>query len=199
MQFVLKNIQLSKHKRIISYFGEKFNEKFDIFYYFRQDKINKLIENIVLTKEQNRLKDLISRKNYSININNDEIEEGEIVFDNFDKEQSVKDSFKQVWLNIATYRLRNIDESNFLAQCDNTPMIDEKSRQEGLKNLQPLLELWERGQQKGIIKLISPYLLYAYTIYPLAFLSNMKQKKSFVLTEKNIEEAFQAAWDSIKL
>jgi len=27
----------------------------------------------------------------------------------------------------------------------------------------------------------------------------MKQKKSFVLTEKNIEEAFQAAWDSIKL
>jgi len=49
----------NKHKRIISYFGEKFNEKLDIFYYFRQDKINKLIENIVLTKEQNRLKDLI--------------------------------------------------------------------------------------------------------------------------------------------
>ena len=28
-----------------------------------------------MTEEQNRLKDLISRKNYSININNDEIEE----------------------------------------------------------------------------------------------------------------------------
>ena len=65
----------NKHKRIISYFGKKFNEKFDIFYYFKQDKINKLIENIVMTKEQNRLKDLITRKNYSININNDEIEE----------------------------------------------------------------------------------------------------------------------------
>ena len=120
-------------------------------------------------------------------------------FENYEKEQSIKDCFKQVWLNIATYRLTNIDESNFLAQCDNTPMIDEKSRQEGLKNLQPLLELWERGQQKGIIKLISPYLLYAYTMYPLSFLTNMHQKNNFILNEKHLEEAFQSAWDSIKL
>ena len=120
-------------------------------------------------------------------------------FENFEKEQSVKDSFKQVWLNIATYRLTNIDESNFLVQCDNTPMIDEKSRQEGLRNLQPLLELWERGQQKGIIKLISPYLLYAYSVYPLTFLTSMHQKSNFVLNEKHLEESFQSAWDSIKL
>jgi len=114
-------------------------------------------------------------------------------------EQSIKDSFKQVWLNIATYRLNNIDESNFLSQCENTPMIDEKSRQEGLKNLQPLLDLWERGQQKGIIKLFSPYLLYAYTIYPLSFLTSVHQKENFILNEKHLEEAFQSAWDSIKI
>jgi AcrR family transcriptional regulator len=120
-------------------------------------------------------------------------------FKNYNEEECIKDNFKQVWMNIADFKLNQIEESNFLSQCDNTPMIDEESRQAGLKHLQPLLDLWERGQQKGVIKLISPYLLYAYTIYPLAFLSNMKQKKSFVLTEKNIEEAFQAAWDSIKL
>ena len=78
-------------------------------------------------------------------------------------------------------------------------MIDDESRQQGLKHLQPLLDLWERGQQKGVIKLISPYLLYAYTIYPLAFLTSMQQKDSFQLTEKNLNEAFQAAWDSIKI
>ena len=78
-------------------------------------------------------------------------------------------------------------------------MIDEKSRQEGLKNLQPLLDLWERGQQKGIIKLISPYLLYAYTIYPFTFLTSMHQKDNFILNDKHLEEAFQSAWDSIKI
>jgi AcrR family transcriptional regulator len=120
-------------------------------------------------------------------------------FKNYNEEECIKDSFKHVWLNIAQFKLKNIEESNFLSLCDNTPMIDEESRQAGLKHLQPLLELWERGQQRGVIKLISPYLLYAYTIYPLSFLSNITQKKYITITEKNLEEAFQVAWDSIKI
>lgn len=120
-------------------------------------------------------------------------------FKNYDVNQPIKESFQQIWFNIANFKLKEIEEANFLSQCDNTPMIDEESRQKGLKHLQPLLDLWERGQQKGIIKLISPYLLYAYTIYPLAFLTTMQQKDSFKLTEKNLNEAFLAAWDSIKV
>jgi AcrR family transcriptional regulator len=119
-------------------------------------------------------------------------------FKNYNEDESIKESFKQIWYNIANFKLNKVEESNFLSQCDNTPMIDEAVKLEGLKHLQPLLELWERGQQKGVIKLMSPYLIYAYSIYPLAFLTNMQQKKSFVLTEKTLEEAFQAAWDSIK-
>jgi len=119
-------------------------------------------------------------------------------FKNYNEEESVKDSFKQVWMNIADFKLNQIPESNFLSQIDNSPIVDEESRLKGLKHLQPLLDLWERGQQKGVIKLVSPYLLYAYTIYPLAFLSNMKQKELLVLSEKNLEEAFQSAWNSIK-
>lgn len=120
-------------------------------------------------------------------------------FKNYDVNEPIQESFKQIWFNIANFKINEIEEANFLSQCDNTPMIDEESRQKGLKHLQPLLDLWERGQQKGIIKLISPYLLYAYTIYPLAFLTTMQRKDSFKLTEKNLNEAFLAAWDSIKV
>ena len=120
-------------------------------------------------------------------------------FENYDVNQPIKESFQQIWFNIANFKINQVEEANFLSQCDNTPMIDEESRQKGLKHLQPLLDLWERGQQKGIIKLISPYLLYAYTIYPLAFLTTMQQNDSFKLTEKNLNEAFLAAWDSIKV
>jgi len=120
-------------------------------------------------------------------------------FKNYDENQPIKESFQQIWFNIANFKLNEIEEANFLSQCDNTPMIDEESRQKGLKHLQPLLDLWERGQQKGIIKLISPYLLYAYSIYPLAFLTTMQQKDSFKLTDKNLNESFLAAWDSIKV
>ena len=120
-------------------------------------------------------------------------------FKNCDENKSIKKSFELIWFNIAHYKLQAVEEAMFLSQCDNTPMIDDESRQEGLKHLQPLLDLWERGQENGVIKLISPYLLYAYTIYPLAFLTSMQQKDSFQLTEKNLNEAFQSAWDSIKV
>jgi len=58
----------------------------------------------------------------------------------------------------------------FLAQCDNTPMIDETSKQEGVKHLQPLLDLWQRGIKEGVLKLMNDYILYTYTINPLSFL-----------------------------
>jgi hypothetical protein len=87
----------------------------------------------------------------------------------------------------------------FLAQCDNTPMIDEQSRQEGIKHLQPLLDLWARGKNEGIIKPISDYLLYAYSINPLSFLMMSEKRGAFQLDKTHLEEAYQAAWNSIKI
>ena len=87
----------------------------------------------------------------------------------------------------------------FLAQCDNTPIIDETSRQEGIKHLQPLLDLWTRGKKEGIIKPISEYLLYAYAINPLSFLMMTQNRGSFVLNKTHIDQAYKAAWDSIKI
>jgi AcrR family transcriptional regulator len=120
-------------------------------------------------------------------------------FKNYSESTCVKESFKQIWFNIAHFKLNHIEEADFLSQCDNTPIIDEEIKREGLKHLQPLLELWERGIREGIIKPISPYLLYAFTIYPLAFLTNKQFKSSCDLTEDKLNEAFNVAWDSIKL
>ena len=112
----------------------------------------------------------------------------------------VKNGFELIWRNIAQFKIQQFEEAVFLSQCDNTnTMIDEASRQEGLKNLQPLLDLWERGQKEGIIKNISPYLLYAFAIYPLAFLMTMQKRSDFELTEEKLTEAFVSAWNSIKI
>ncbi len=120
-------------------------------------------------------------------------------FKGYNKNMPIKKSFELIWYNISNFKLNMVEEAAFLAQCDNTPMIDETSRQEGLKHLQPLLDLWSKGQQEGIIKNISPYLLYAYTIYPMAFLMNAKTRAHCKLNDIALKEAFQAAWDSIKV
>ena len=54
-------------------------------------------------------------------------------------------------------------------------------------------------KKQDVIKPISNYLLYAYAINPLSFLMISKKRGAFQLNENHIEEAYKAAWDSIKL
>ena len=120
-------------------------------------------------------------------------------FETYDTSLSVAKGFETIWKRVADFKLKECENAMFLAQCDNTPMIDEASRQEGIKHLQPLLDLWERGKKEGIIKPISDYLLYAYAINPLSFLMMAQQRDAFQLDKTHLEEAYQSAWNSIKV
>lgn len=71
-------------------------------------------------------------------------------FETYDDKLPVKVGFEIIWKRIADFKLNECENAMFLAQCDNTPMIDEEIRQEGIKHLQPLLDLWERGKNKTL-------------------------------------------------
>jgi AcrR family transcriptional regulator len=117
----------------------------------------------------------------------------------YKEDMPVKKGFEIIWYNIANYKLNRVDEAAFLSQCDNIPMIDEEIRKEGLKHLQPLLDLWERGKNDGVIKNLSNFILYAYAIYPLSFLLAMQERNLCVVNKKELSEVFQAAWNAIKV
>ena len=119
-------------------------------------------------------------------------------FATYDENMHVEAGFEIIWKRIADFKLKECVNAMFLAQCDNTPMIDESSRQEGVKHLQPLLDLWMRGKKEGIIKPMSDYLLYAYSINPLSFLMMAQKRGALQLDKTHLEEAYQAAWSSIK-
>ena len=123
----------------------------------------------------------------------------EYAFTTYDSNATVEAGFEIIWKRIADFKLKECENAMFLAQCDNTPMIDETSRQEGIKHLQPLLDLWERGKKEGVIKPMSNYLLYAYAINPLSFLMIAQKRDAFILNETHLEAAYQSAWDSIKV
>ncbi len=120
-------------------------------------------------------------------------------FETYDESMSVEAGFELIWKRIADFKLKECENAMFLAQCDNTPMIDELSRQQGIKHLQPLLDLWTRGKEEGIIKPLSEYLLYAYAINPLSFLMITQKRGAFQLDKTHLEEAYQSAWSSIKV
>ena len=120
-------------------------------------------------------------------------------FEGYTEDLSVEKGFELIWFNIANYKLNRIKEANFLSQCDNSPMIEEVIRVEGLKHLQPLLDLWQRGKKEGIIKPLSDYILYAFTVYPLSFLLGMQEREIYTLSEEKKAKTFKAAWDAIKI
>jgi AcrR family transcriptional regulator len=119
-------------------------------------------------------------------------------FKDYHEGLAVEAGFENIWKNIAAFKLNEVEEAMFLSQCDNTPMIDEPGRRQGLKHLRPLLDLWERGQKEGTIKPVSPYMLYAFSIYPVSFLMNMQERALFKLTPTHVHGAYEMAWNSIK-
>ena len=120
-------------------------------------------------------------------------------FETYHVGMSIEEGFKLIWKRIADFKLKECENAMFLAQCDNTPIIDEESRQEGIKHLQPLLDLWKRGKNEGVIKPMSDYLLYAYAINPLSFLMMSEKRGALQLDNTQLEEAYQSAWNSIKV
>ncbi|MFS4481730.1 TetR/AcrR family transcriptional regulator [Hyunsoonleella sp. 2307UL5-6] len=123
----------------------------------------------------------------------------DFVFETYTTNTSVIKGFELIWKRIAVFNSNESEYAFFLNQCNNTPIIDEPSRKEGIKHLQPLLDLWERGKQEGVIKPISDYILYAYSINPLSFLMMAQKQNEFELTGVHIDAAFVTAWDSIKI
>ena len=120
-------------------------------------------------------------------------------FGTYNDTMTVEKGFETIWKRIADFKLKEGEKALFLTQCDNTPIIDEPSRLEGIKHLQPLLDLWKRGKKEGIIKPLSDYLLYAYAINPLSFLMMTQKRGVFQLDKTHLEEAYQLAWNSIKI
>lgn len=119
-------------------------------------------------------------------------------FESYNEKLSVKDGFEQIWINMVHYKMNHVQEAIFLAQCDNTPMISEEVREKGLEHLQPLLKLWERGRKKDIIRDVSPYMLYAFAIYPISFFAAVKDRGEYQWSEENHQPSFKMAWRAIK-
>ncbi len=123
----------------------------------------------------------------------------DFIFKSDNKHTTIKAGFEHIWRRIVDFNINESEYSFFLTQCNNTPILDEASRMEGIKYLQPLLDLWEQGKKEGIIKPISDYILYANSINPLSILMMAQKKGQFQFTKEHIEDTFITAWDSIKL
>jgi AcrR family transcriptional regulator len=120
-------------------------------------------------------------------------------FNNLELKKSIKTDFETIWLKMANFKLKNTEKGYFLSQCDNSPMVDEKTLEKGIELLDPLKQLWDKGIEQNIIKDVSPYLLYGFSVYPIAFLVNIEKSNKHKFKKECLNSAFQSVWDAIKI
>jgi len=65
-------------------------------------------------------------------------------FATYKADMPVEKGFEIIWKRIADFKLKECENAMFLAQCDNTPMIDEPSRQQGIRHFSKGLGIYNR-------------------------------------------------------
>ena len=121
------------------------------------------------------------------------------IFDGLDTDLPVRDVFQEIWHNLFDYIHKNHEEFRFAEQFSNSPYSHLVNREELEKLFLPMIEVIDRGIQQKIIKNVSKDILSAFIFYPAIILASPHLCKDFKISRESVRDAFQLAWDAIKL
>ena len=124
---------------------------------------------------------------------------GEFAMDEVDDTLPVRDGFRQIWFNLFQFSLKHPDYAQFSEQFSNSPynnLVDQKDID---RLFRPMGKLIRRGIEQKIIKDVNADIISTFIFYPVVILTNPRLCRNFEMTEAQIDQSFQLAWDAIKL
>jgi AcrR family transcriptional regulator len=117
----------------------------------------------------------------------------------FDESSPLKESLRKFWHNSFKFVSQNGDLLGYHDQFLNSPYSELVADQLGEDGFQPFLSAFESAAKKKIIKKVHFDLLKAFILPPLSMLANSRTGADLKMTRKNVESAFEMAWDAISL
>jgi len=119
------------------------------------------------------------------------------MYQDFDINLPVKESFKKIYINMLNYRLKNYDETIFIDQYQQSGYIQlnfSKQLAEYEMQNKPLYDLLEKGQQEGIIKELDAIMLISFFDGAVRSCSTGIIQKLFPLSQKLVDDYFDMIW-----
>ncbi|PBJ09317.1 TetR/AcrR family transcriptional regulator [Flavobacterium sp. ACN6] len=119
------------------------------------------------------------------------------MYRDFDINVPIKESLKQIYINMLNYRLNNYDETVFIDQYQQSGYIQlnfTKQLLEYEKQNKPLYDLLEKGQQEGIIKILDAIVLISFFDGAVRSCSTGIIQKLFPLSQELINDSFNMIW-----
>lgn len=116
----------------------------------------------------------------------------------YDKTLSVENSMEFIWKNYVHHIMTKPVEFRFCELFSNSPHISRITKDEGIRILKPVRELFERGRKEKIIKNLPDEVVTAQLFSPIHNLVKLHLSEQFNLTDKIINTVFKLCWESIK-
>jgi predicted lipoprotein len=117
-----------------------------------------------------------------------------------DEGMPVRDSLRQVWFNLFRFAVEHPDYAQFSEQFSNSPYNNQVDQRDIDRMFSPLIKLVMHGIKRKILKDVNVDIINTFILYPVSILANSRLCRNFdSRSETDVEQAFQLAWDAIKL
>ncbi|MCR4031432.1 MULTISPECIES: TetR/AcrR family transcriptional regulator [Flavobacterium] len=119
------------------------------------------------------------------------------IYRDFDISLPLRQSLKQIYINMLNYRLNNYDETLFIDQYQQSGYIQlnfSKQLAEYERQNKPLYDLLKKGQQEGIIKLVDVIILISFFDGAVRSCSTGIMQKLFPLNQQLVDDNFDMIW-----
>ncbi|MCF8260078.1 MAG: TetR/AcrR family transcriptional regulator [Melioribacteraceae bacterium] len=123
----------------------------------------------------------------------------EEILSEFNQNAPIRDSLYKFWTNAFHFISQNNSYFQYTEQFANSPYSEKVNHEDVEKSFTPIYEVLQKGIEQKIIKNVSFEILSVFMFYPIMNLSNARLCKNITADSKTIEDAFQLAWDAIKL
>lgn len=122
----------------------------------------------------------------------------EAILEDFDESLPIKDIMRTFWFKAFAFISQYPDEFQYTEQFANSPISSLVNKSEVEKYFEPMIEVIQKGIQAKVIKDVPFEILQIFIFYPIMLLANPRLCADFDCGGKNIERAFEMAWDAIK-
>jgi AcrR family transcriptional regulator len=121
------------------------------------------------------------------------------LFSQYDPSVPFRSCFRQLWYAYFKLNLVNLQEAVFLEQYFRSPYLQNEVKLQEKQLFLPIYELLDRGKKEQIIKNLDSELLLVQLTGPIHEMTRLSYSEDFSITDAVLEQAFQMAWDGLKL
>jgi len=117
----------------------------------------------------------------------------------FDDSLPIRDIIKNAWLSVFNFVSNQLEEYDYIEQFANSPYSSRVDKEALEKEYLPLINVLARGIEQKIIKNVDMNIISAFLFNPVSRLANPRLCHGLEMDAEHLEQAFDMAWDAIRL